>query len=132
MAGMEGVSLETMANHVVKLGEEISQLKNRNQRIETELMELKGKMDDDDMGGGRGRQMNREKSELRSVKRLYPSKWSGPDKEHFKSWAEDFEEWIRAEDNELADMLHAAGKSKVEIGMPMDKHATDARLIHST
>ena len=40
-----------MANHVVKLGEEITQLKNRNQHIETELMELKGKIDDGDTGG---------------------------------------------------------------------------------
>ena len=71
------------------------------------------------------------KSELRSVKKLYPEKFV-PSKDNFKEWSGEFLTWVKAEDEALAEYLKRHQFSKEPIALPSTPHElSDVGFVYS-
>ena len=118
--------LTAQAGMITELADHVRALERKSALIEAELREQ--------------RETNRalltdgvrksDKSELRSVKKLYPDKWE-PSKESFKEWASEFLKWIKAEDEELEEYLRLHQFDKEPLPLPSGSRAGDVRFVHS-
>ena len=106
MAG--GITLEQLAAQVVKLGDEIQQLRLDNATLKGQVEGLKAKGSG---GGGSGA-----KSALRDLKKLYPDKFN-PKTDSFVTWSEDFLRWVTAESEDLATALSRSATKDEKIPM---------------
>ena len=98
--GAEGRT-EELTQQVVHLGSLITELADHVKALEVKNAEIDAEL-------LRARSIaasatDSPKSELRSVKKLYPDKFSKG--ESFKEWAEEFLRWIKVEDKELEEFL---------------------------
>ena len=96
-AGYGQISHDDLVQQVVRLGDEVQQLKLDNATLKAQMQDVKNS------GGSKGGH----KSELRNLKGLYPSKFD-PAKDVFQTWAEDFVRWVRLESDGLATALERA------------------------
>ena len=109
--GFSQVSHDELVAQVIRLGDELQQVRLDNATLTAQVQQLQqapqGK------GGGNG---GGHKSELRNLKGLYPSKFN-PANDTFKTWAEDFVRWIKAESEDLATALERSATRTDEIPM---------------
>ena len=115
-------NLRELTQHLVALGEKVAELERQNKVLEQEVLTLKHAKKD---GKGSGS----ERSELRSYKKFYPEKWTPGKEESFKSWADDFLRWVKAEDVGLAEKLKLASHQPSEVPMPAGAESIDIRFV---
>ena len=81
-------------------------------------------------GGDGGGARKVEKSELRSVRKLYPEKWN-PKDGHFRDWTDDFLRWLKAEDTELEEYMRAHQHDRAVVTKPDSTRGADLEFVHS-
>ena len=115
------MTLEMLTGQVVKLGDEIQQLRLDNATLKGQVEALKDKGGSSGGGG---------KSALRDMKKLYPENFS-PKNDSFVTWSEDFLRWMKAESEEVSGAL-AASALKDTVVPPVSgaelKHLPDVRF----
>ena len=108
--------IEELTQQVLALGQQIMESANliraleaKSVDIEAELLRAQGVQQE-------AMPKRDPKSELRSVKKLYPEKIV-PSKDVFKEWSEEFLRWVKAEDEALAEYLcrHQSQKEPVQL-----------------
>ena len=128
MAGSAGggeVSYQELVQQVVKLGDELQQMRLDNATLTAKVQILSEMGASGGKGSGGGRP--NVKSALRDFKNLYPETFN-PKKDVFETWANDFLRWIRAESEVLASALERSSAQTAEIPMPEDEHTSDVRF----
>ena len=123
------VSLDQAIQQIVQLGEAITKLKKDVQDLQGENVDLRSRFRD--QAAGQAGQGNRqEKSELRSLKAVYPDKFNLKE-DVFKAWSEDFERWLKAEDENLSEALHKVIGQETNATIPDNIDSENVRFAYS-
>ena len=104
------VTLEQAVGQLVQLGDALANVRKDVGSLQSENIELRQQLRDLRVQPGAPGSRH-DKSELRSMKAMYPEKFD-PKSDNFKSWCEDFERWIKSEDEDLADLFRQAATAK--------------------
>ena len=117
---------------IVQLGDAVAQLRQKVQNLESDNLELRRRLREGiPQGQGQaGQARDSGKSELRSMKAAYPEKFQ-PKSDCFRSWADDFERWMKAESPEAHGHLKKAAGAKEFQAMPDGPVSVDLQFAYS-
>ena len=117
------VTLDDALAQIVQLGDAVGQLRVQITNLTSDNLELRQQVREG-RGGAAGTANGQQKSELRSLKASYPEQFN-PKNDSFKTWADDFENWMKTESPAAHAYLKAAVASKTPVSMPTDGSEVD-------